>query len=310
MFLINENNWLGKGIQLESSLNVSEEQLSGGIMVNNPNYNFTGNAVNMAFDITSTDRSASSGFESKKTGFRLGTGFEQYEDVFFTPEITVAFEDIKVDGSASTAIKNMEGNFFNMDFTYGLTLDKRDMSFRPTEGYKATFIQSLPLVQDSSSIMNGLNFDVYHDFSEDVIGSLKFYARSINGIDDDVRLTKRLYLPRGRLRGFNVYSVGPKDGDDYIGGNYMTALNAQAYLPNLLPESYRTDFSLFLDAGNVWSVDYSDSIDETNAIRSSFGIGAQVHTPLGPLSFVLAQSLSKSTNDKTETFNFQLGTTF
>ena len=310
MFSVSENNWLGKGVQLESSLSISEEQIIGGIMVNNPNYNFTGNAVKMAFDVTSTDRSASSGFKSSKTGFVLGTGYEQYEDVFFSPEINVAFEDIEVDGSASTAIKNMEGNFFNMDFKYGLTLDKRDMTFRPTEGYKTTFTQSLPIVQDSSAIMNGLNFDVYHDFSEDVIGSLKFYARSINGIDDDVRLTKRLYIPRRRLRGFDVYSVGPKDGDDYIGGNYTTALGAEAQLPNLLPESYKTDFSVFLDTGNVWSVDYSDSVDATNTIRSSFGVGANVYTPIGPLSFVIAQSLTKSTNDKTQKFNFQLGTSF
>ena len=88
------------------------------------------------------------------------------------------------------------------------------------------------------------------------------------------------------------------------------AINAEAQLPNLLPETYRTDFSLFLDAGNVWAVDYSSSLDETNSIRSSVGIGANVYTAVGPLSFVLAQSLSKSTNDVTETFNFQLGTSF
>ena len=197
-----------------------------------------------------------------------------------------------------------------MDFTYGLTLDKRDMAFRPTEGYRATFRQSFPVIQDSSSFMNGLDVSAYHDFSEDVIGSLKFYARSINGIDNDVRLTKRLYLPRARLRGFDVYSVGPNDGDDYIGGNYTTALSAEAQLPNLLPESYRTDISVFLDAGNTWAVDYSDSVEETNTIRSAFGIGANVYTTIGPLSFVLAQSITTSSQDETEMFNFRLGTSF
>jgi outer membrane protein insertion porin family len=292
MFSVNENNWLGKGNRLESSLNLSAEQVVGGIKINNPNYNYTGNAVNMNFDVSSTDRSASSGFKSKKTGFILGTSFEQYENVFFSPQINLAFEDIEVDSSASTAIKNMEGNFFNTDFTYGLTLDKRDMAFRPTEGYRTTFVQSLPIVQDSSAIMNGLNVDVYHDFSEDIIGSLKFYARSINGIDDDVRLTKRLYIPRKRLRGFDSYSVGPKDGTDYIGGNYTTALSAEAQLPNLLPESYKTDFSLFLDTGNVWSVDYSDSIDETNMIRSSIGVGANVYTPIDDQIIFVSSILS------------------
>ena len=104
--------------------------------------------------------------------------------------------------------------------------------------------------------------------------------------------------------------MGPKDGEDWIGGNYITALSAEAQLPNLLPESYRTDFSLFLDTGNVWAVDYSDSIDETNTIRSSVGIAANVYTPIGPLSFIIAQSLSKSNQDQTETFNFRLGTSF
>ena len=143
-----------------------------------------------------------------------------------------------------------------------------------------------------------------------MIGSLKFHARAINGIDKDVRLTKRLYIPRSRLRGFNTWRVGPKDGDDWIGGNYTTALSAEAQLPNLLPESYRTDISLFLDTGNVWAVDYSDSIDETNTIRSSVGIGANMYTTIGPLSFIIAQSLSKSSQDKTERFNFRLGTSF
>ena len=87
-------------------------------------------------------------------------------------------------------------------------------------------------------------------------------------------------------------------------------MSAEAQLPNLLPESYRTDFSLFLDTGNVWAVDYSDAIDGTNTIRSSFGISANVFTTIGPLSFTIAQDLTKSTNDETETFNFQLGTSF
>ena len=31
-------------------------------------------------------------------------------------------------------------------------------------------------------------------------------------------------------------------------------------MPNLLPESTNTDIGLFLDIGNVWGVDYDDSI--------------------------------------------------
>ena len=309
-FGVKENNWLGKGIKLESSLNLSEQKVSGDILVINPNYNFSGNMVTAGVDVSSTDRSTTSGFQSSRTGFQLGTSFEQYQHVFISPKLTAAFEDIEVDTGASTAVKNMEGSFFNADFGYSLTLDKRNQRFRPTQGYRTSFTQSLPLVQDSSSIMNGLDVSVYHDFSEDVIGSLKFHARTINGIDKDVRLTNRLYIPRHKLRGFDTYKIGPKDGDDYIGGNYTTAIGFEAQLPNLLPESYRTDVSVFLDTANIWGVDYNDSIDETNKLRSSVGISANIYTTVGPLSFTVAQSITQATNDETETFNFRLGTSF
>ena len=306
---ITENNWLGRGVQLQSALNVSEHKISGNILLNNPNYNYSGNAVKTALNISSTDRSNTSGFQSSRTGFELGTAFEQYENVFISPEISIALEDIQVNEDATAAVKKMEGNFFNADLAYAISLDKRNQRFRPTQGYKTTFRQSLPLIQDSSSILNGIDVSAYHGFSEDLIGSLKIYARAINGIDSDVRLTNRLFIPRNRLRGFNTYKVGPKDGDDYIGGNYITAVNAEAQLPNLLPESYRTDFSLFLDTANVWGVDYT-TIDDTDKIRSSIGVSANVYTTIGPLTFTLAESITKSSNDETETFNFRIGTSF
>jgi len=309
MFSVKENNWLGRGVKLESTLNLSEEKISGNILVNNPNYNYSGNAVYGSLDVSSTDRSNSSGFKSSKTGFEIGTSFEQYENFYIFPNISLAFEDIEVDSTASTAVKNMEGNFFNTDFGYGITKDTRNQKYKPTRGTKTTFLQTLPIVQDSSAILNGFDITSYHDFSDDLIGSFKFHSRAINGIDEDVRLTERLYIPRSRLRGFNTYKVGPKDGDDYIGGNYTTALGFEAQLPNLLPESYRTDFSLFFDSANVWGVDYT-SIDDTNTIRSSFGVSANIFTTIGPLSFTVAQDLSKADNDETETFNFQLGTSF
>ena len=308
-FSITENNWLGRGVQLQSALSVSEHKISGNILLNNPNYNYSGNAVKTALNISSTDRSNTSGFQSSRTGFELGTGFEQYENVFISPSISIALEDIEVDEDATAAVKKMEGNFFNADLAYAISLDKRNQKFRPTQGYKTTFRQSLPLIQDSSSILNGIDVSAYHGFSEDLIGSLKIYARTINGIDSDVRLTNRLFIPRNRLRGFNTHRVGPKDGEDYIGGNYTTAVNVEAQLPNLLPESYRTDFSLFLDTANVWGVDYT-TVDETDKIRSSIGLSANVYTTIGPLTFTFAESISKSSNDETETFNFRIGTSF
>ena len=205
----------------------------------------------------------------------------------------------------------MAGTFTNVDFFYGITVDKRNQAFQPTSGYRSKFIQSLPIVMDSSSLLNGFDFSAYHGFTEDIVGATKFYARTIHGVDDDdVRLSSRLYMPQNRLRGFNTRRVGPKDGEDWVGGNYITAIGFEAQLPNLLPESTRTDVSVFLDTGNIWGVDFSDTIDDDNKFRSSVGVSANVFTTVGPLSFTLAQAITKGTNDETESFNFRLGTSF
>jgi len=112
------------------------------------------------------------------------------------------------------------------------------------------------------------------------------------------------------LRGFVRGKVGPKDGADWIGGNYVTGLSAEAALPNLLPESYKTDIALFLDTANIWGVDYNSSINDSNKIRSSIGIASNVFTPIGPLSWTLSQPITKASTDVTQSFNFNIGTSF
>ena len=310
MFSVKENNWLGRGMKLDSTLNMSTESVSGSISVNNPNYNFSGNAVYGSLDISASDKTESSGFKSDKTGFSLGTQFEQYKDIYLSPSILASYETIEVESSASSAIKKMDGNYTNLDFMYGVTLDTRNQVFKPSEGYIAKFTQVLPLVMDSSYILNGLDVKRYNSFSDDVIGSLKVYARSIHGVDDDVKLTSRLFIPGRKLRGFKAGRMGPKDGTDWVGGNYATAIGFEAQLPNLLPEATKTDIGLFIDTANLWGVDYASGIDDSSTLRSSVGVSANVYTTVGPLNFTLAQAISKQSTDETEFFNFRLGTSF
>ena len=101
----------------------------------------------------------------------------------------------------------------------------------------------------------------------------------------------------------------PFDGTDYIGGNFGSALNISSTLPGLLTEAQDLDFSLFLDAANIWGVDYDSALDK-NGIRSSVGIGIDWLTPVGPLTFSFAQPITKEPTDIEETFRFNIGTSF
>ena len=112
------------------------------------------------------------------------------------------------------------------------------------------------------------------------------------------------------MRGFEKNKIGPIDGSDHVGGNFAAAVNFETNLPNLLPENTNTDIGFFLDLGNVWGVDYDSSIDDSNKIRASTGIAASWLSPLGPMTFIISQNLAKASTDKTESFTFNLGTTF
>jgi outer membrane protein insertion porin family len=125
-----------------------------------------------------------------------------------------------------------------------------------------------------------------------------------------VKLSDRLFVPSNKLRGFEVGRVGPKDGADFIGGNYITTVNASTTVPQLFSNYQNANFSLFFDAANIWGVDYSSTLSDASTIRSSIGIAVDFFTPVGPLNFSLSEPITKNKNDITESFRFNLGTTF
>ena len=306
-FSISENNWLGQGVKLKTFAELNANTFKGGIQINNPNYKFSGNALNFNIE-SSTNDFPDSGYENNVNAIGVGTGFEQYKDIYLNLNLNASTDKLTVLSSASDSLKKQAGTFSDIRGSYSLRLDKRDRSYMPTKGYVSRFGQGIPLIGDAAALENNYQLSVYNAFGENVIGSFKFYGATIHGLSDDVRLSRRIMIPQARLRGFD--KVGPKDKLDYVGGNYASAVNFEASLPNLLPEYTKTDVSLFLDAGNVWGVDYDGAVEDSNEIRSSLGAAASWLSPLGPMTFVLAQNISKANTDKTQTFKFQLGTTF
>ena len=309
-FNIKENNWLGEGKSLSFDVELDEESLAGHLVFTNPNHNFLGNSLYYNLSSEKNDK-PDQGYENSIISAGTGISFEQYKDVSVSLSLQATYDDLTTLDSASNSLKNQAGSFSELAATYGFTNDKRNRAFMPTSGSIISFHQSIPAYADKSFISNVFKLSKYHSFNEDIVGSGKLFLAGVNGLnDDDVRLSKRAGLSSKRLRGFERNKVGPVDGVDHIGGNYAAALNFEAALPNLLPENTNTDFGLFLDFGNVWGVDYDDSIDESNKIRSSTGIAMNWLSPIGPMSFVLAQDLAKADTDETESFSFNLGTTF
>ena len=310
-FAVSENNFLGKGVKLSTSLRFSSDSVKGNFTVYNPDFNYSGRAVSTNIESTKTDKISSSGYETSKTGFSFGTAFEEYENLYFSPKLSFFSETIDTDSSASAALKKQDGSFFETKFSYGLDYDLRDRGYRTTEGTRSNFFQSIPLISDDFALRNTYQVTKWHQFNNKVISDFGFYVSAINSINnEDVKISSRLSIPKNRLRGFESGKVGPVDGTDYVGGNYSASLNFNATLPMLFPSFENIDFKYFLDIANLWGVDYSDAVKENDTIRSTTGLGINWFTPVGPLNFTLSQSLSKASSDVTENFQFNLGTTF
>ena len=307
---IKENNWLGKGNKVGFELELSKESIKGEISYANPNYDLLGNTLQFSA-ANSTNDKPEQGYKNNVLEAGVGTSFEQFKDVYTNVGLNLVYDDLTTNSSASDALKKQSGQFTELGMRYGFSYDQRNRSFMPTDGSIIRFSQGFPLYADKPFISNTVSSSNYHSFNENVIGAGKIFLSTINGLDDeDVRISKRRNLSTRRLRGFQKGKVGPVDGTDHVGGNYAAALNLEASLPNLLPENTNTDIALFLDFGNVWKVDYDKTIDDSNKLRSTTGLAANWLSPIGPLSFTLATNIAKANTDITESFNFNLGTSF
>ena len=310
-FGVKENNFLGKGINLTAGATLTEETIKGKFAVNNPNYKNTDKSIYVNFEALEIDRSTEFGYKTNKTGFSFGTNFEVLDDFDFGLGLSNFYEKITTDASASALQKTQEGNYWDSFLKLDFDNDKRNQKFQTTDGYRSYYSIDIPLVSDTNTLVNSYQYNYYKELFEENITNASIYLQSANSITgDNIKLSERIYIPGRKLRGFERGKVGPKDGEDYIGGNFVTTANLSTTLPQILSNIQEVDFVMFLDAANIWGVDYDSSIDDDGSLRSSVGVGIDWMTPIGPLNFIFAQPITKENSDKTQTFRFNLGTTF
>ena len=309
-FGIKENNYLGRGVKVDSNLNVSEERIKGRFLVSNPNYKNSDKNLDLSLEATSIDRVGTSGYKSNVTGFSIGTQFEYLDDLRFGLSTRNTIEKMSVDASASERQKKQDGNYFDsfigLDFFY----DKRNQKYETTSGFFSNYSVSMPVLSDTNTFTNIYNYKIFKELYENNISTLSFLFKGASSLSgDDIKLSERLYIPGRKLRGFESGKIGPKDGSDFIGGNYVSSINATTTVPMILENAQNVDIVIFADAANIWGVDYDSSLDK-NGIRSSIGIGLDWLTPVGPLTFSFAQPVTKEPTDIEETFRFNIGTSF
>ena len=311
LFQVRENNYLGKGIGLNTEAEINEESIKGSISLINPNYKNSDKSAFMSIKANETDRLKDFGYKSNVLGFSLGTNFDYKDDLRLGVEYENLFENMETDSTASILQQRQKGNYYDnfliLDFDY----DKRNRRFQTNDGFRSNYDIKVPLISKTNTFTQNYNFKTFHEFYENNITTFSYSISATNSLSgDNVKLSERLYIPSKKLRGFERGKVGPKDGNSFIGGNYSGSFNFTTTLPLILDDVQNFDGLFFVDAANLWGVDYDSSVNKSNKIRSSVGVGLDWLTPVGPLSFSLATPLTKADTDIEETFRFNLGTTF
>ena len=309
-FGIKENNYLGRGVLVDTNLSLSESRVKGNLLISNPNYKNSDKSLDFSIQSSATDRLSTFGYKSNVTGFSVGTKFEYLDDLSLGITTNNSIEKITVDSSASTRQKTQAGNYFDSFLGLGFNYDKRNQKFQTTSGFFSNYGLNLPIISETNTLTNSYDYKIFKELYENNISTFSVLLQSSNSISgENIKLSERLYIPGTKLRGFETGKIGPKDGSDFIGGNYVSSINATTTIPMFLENLQTVDIVLFADAANIWGVDYDNSLDKSG-IRSSIGVALDWLTPVGPLTFSFAQPITKESTDIEETFRFNIGTSF
>jgi len=132
----------------------------------------------------------------------------------------------------------------------------------------------------------------------------------------------------GTVRGYESYSLSPRDGQDRrIGGRNMFTNSLEASFP-LVPKAklrltafYDYGFlegkaqelftgdPLDTDALNAYLTDPTTYKTETIS-RSSYGAAIEWFSPMGPIQLIFSQAIDDEVGDQVSTFEFTIGQRF
>lgn len=322
---ISQNNFLGSGNNVTIALNTGKINQVASFSYTNPY--FTVDGISQGFDIyhRNVDTSASSSttvtpYKSSSTGGAVRFGFPIGEKQSLSFGMGVDYTGISTFDNSSTSIKQFVADNGENNLTIPLTAnwisDGKDSYLFPTTGwyqkaalevaipggdltfYKASYqLQRYFAISRSFTLM--LNGEVGYGDSYGDTKALPFYKNFYAGGVNTVR-------------GYKAGSLGPQDiYGNTIGGNERVV--GQTELLWALPGMEKSvRLGVFFDIGQVWASGGTSAgvpgVDDS--LRYSAGLSAAWISPMGPLKVSYGYPINKQDTDKTEAFQFQLGTTF
>ncbi len=333
-------NAFGSGNRLSAQINSGSVNTVYSLSFTNPYYTIDGISLGYDLyrrDVDATDLNGVGEYESSTMGLgaRIGLPLNEKDTLF----LGAAVEQLDISATANSPIQYR--NFVNgsacdpLDTTCGvgsvnkntlrldasITRDTRNNFLFPTSGMlqRAALEFGAPpgdLQYYKLSFQHQHYFPLSKDFTLMLNGEVG-YADGLGG--DPLPFFRNFFVGGvSSVRGFESGSIGPKSYDSTgelvsLGGRAKLIGNVELLFPMPGIKDNSVRLSAFFDAGAAFGNDYAITGSDTIAfedLRYSTGVGLAWNSPLGPLKFNLAYPLNEEEGDKTEVFQFSMGTTF
>ncbi|WP_319823738.1 outer membrane protein assembly factor BamA [Thalassovita sp.] len=320
---LKEQNFLGRGQKFEISMSGADEDTTYGLNFTEPAFLGRDVAFSFAANYQETDSSYAN-YDTTIASLRTGLTFPVSErgrlGLFF-----IAKDSEMKDAGATTgdivAAEIGLGSLISTGAAYKYTFDTRRNGLDTDSGW----------VFELGQEFNGLGGDV------DSIKTTAKAAAQTMILNEEVTLRAtlqagvltyggtstgrsidRFQIGSGIMRGFEPDGIGPREYnvglgvDDALGGDMFAVLSLEAEFPLGLPEEYGMRGGVFYDVGSLWGVEatHADLIQDGFSARHVIGVSLFWNTPVGPLRFNFSKALKKEDQDKEQTFNLSIATTF
>lgn len=327
---LQQDNFLGTGTQFGFAFNNSQILTQYTFSFNDPYYTLDG--VGRGFDVYYRKRDFGnddlSDYNTNEIGGEVSFGYpiDEFQRVTLGVGIDATDVNLNTTRTQSQFIDDFVSVVGTSYLTYNLSSRWRsnhlNNAFFPTNGHLNDINVNVALPGgDLSYLKSTYTGRYYHPLNDNetwVIG-----LKSRNGFADSLDSNPYPFFQNffagglRTVRGYANNSLGPKDGDDSVGGNVLLSGSAELIFPApFLDEDSSIRTLAFIDGGNVFTTascasiaDCSNGI-ELGDLRFSAGLALSWITAIGPLSISFGQALNAGDNDTKESVQFSLGQTF
>ncbi|WP_371827725.1 outer membrane protein assembly factor BamA [Vreelandella boliviensis] len=339
---LSQNNFLGTGNRVNVGAQRSDTFTSVNFGFTDPYWTLDGisRGYNLFYRETDYADSDISTFSTDAYGAGINFGYPVSE--LSRLNFGASIEDLTVKTYFDTAseirryVEDQGEDAQSLKLTASWTRNNLNRGIMPTDGnYQRLSLETSVPGSDAEYYKLRARAQQLFPLNDDESWAFKFtgnvgYADTLGG-NDPYPFYENFYAGGlGSVRGFTSNTLGQRttparEGgrDRTLGGNVSIEGSAEIIFPLPFIENQRSlQTSLFLDGGNTFLSSCYDVLAEDAGrqqcnsgvdlgdLRYSAGIGLSWLTPVGPLTFSVAEPLNDESGDDTQFFQFSLGQSF